>query len=348
MFDLSEHQFLHLIAIQECSAVPLRQRLFESLLVFQNYEVGEERESLGAAAIGEFTAPIRTNLPLTLVADPRDAFRAKAIYQADRFAESDARAMLGAWLEALRFIAANPSATAADLLAALRVPAASASAASEAPASARPYAAPRTATERQIAAIWQAAFGIERLSADDNFFDLGVHSLLMVHVHAKLRKALRRDLPLVTAFRYPTIAGLARHLDGDAEALVAADAPEPNAAAGGGIAIVGMVGRFPGAESIDELWENLCAGREAIATFTTEELREAGIDPAQGASYVPRRGVLTKPEFFDAAFFGITPREAEAMDPQQRIFLEACWEALEIHAATRPRPARATSAFTPG
>jgi amino acid adenylation domain-containing protein len=104
-----------------------------------------------------------------------------------------------------------------------------------------------------------------------------------------------------------------------------------------GIAIVGMAGRFPGAESIAEFWRNLAAGVESVSFFSDEELRAAGVDPAEleNPDYVKARGLLTDPELFDAAFFGISHRDAALMDPQQRLFLEACWQALE-HAAIAP------------
>ncbi len=99
----------------------------------------------------------------------------------------------------------------------------------------------------------------------------------------------------------------------------------------GGVAVVGLAGRFPGASSVQELWENLKAGRESVTRFTASELAEEGV-PAHlidDPSYVPVRGLLDRPEFFDAGFFGIAPREAELMDPQHRLFLETCWHALE-------------------
>ena len=98
------------------------------------------------------------------------------------------------------------------------------------------------------------------------------------------------------------------------------------------IAIIGVHGRFPGAGSVEEFWANLVAGRETISFFTDSELEAAGLDPAalrRSGQYVPARGVLKDAECFDAAFFGIHPKEAEVIDPQQRIFLEVCWEALE-------------------
>ncbi|MDB6068282.1 MAG: Malonyl CoA-acyl carrier protein transacylase [Pedosphaera sp.] len=99
-----------------------------------------------------------------------------------------------------------------------------------------------------------------------------------------------------------------------------------------GIAIIGLTGRFPGAANVDELWQNLTAGVESISTFTDEQLAASGLDVAtlkSDSHYVPARGILKDADCFDAAFFGINPKEAEVTDPQQRVFLEACWEALE-------------------
>ena len=97
------------------------------------------------------------------------------------------------------------------------------------------------------------------------------------------------------------------------------------------IAIVGMAGRFPGARSVDEFWRNVSDGVDAITFFTEEELAEAGTPPSllKHPNYVRANGVLEDIELFDAAFFGFSPREAEIMDPQQRLFLECAWEALE-------------------
>ncbi|MET8160863.1 SDR family NAD(P)-dependent oxidoreductase [Sphaerisporangium sp. NPDC005289] len=97
------------------------------------------------------------------------------------------------------------------------------------------------------------------------------------------------------------------------------------------IAIVGMSGRFPGAANVAELWRNLLDGTESISFFSPEELAEAGVDPELSArpDYVPARPVLDGIADFDAGFFGFSPRAAALTDPQQRVFLEVCWEALE-------------------
>jgi len=106
------------------------------------------------------------------------------------------------------------------------------------------------------------------------------------------------------------------------------------------IAVVGMAGRFPGAASVPELWRNLMAGRVSIRDVTDEELAAAGVGAAELAdpAYVRRMGPLADFDLFDAGLFGISPWEAERMDPQHRLFLECCWEALQ-DAGQAPRRA---------
>jgi acyl transferase domain-containing protein len=97
------------------------------------------------------------------------------------------------------------------------------------------------------------------------------------------------------------------------------------------VAIVGMAGRFPGAAGIGEFWRNLSAGVESITFFSEAELLAAGEAEAlvRDPRYVRARGILDGVDGFDAAFFGVYPREAQQMDPQHRLFLETAWEALE-------------------
>jgi len=97
------------------------------------------------------------------------------------------------------------------------------------------------------------------------------------------------------------------------------------------IAIIGMSGRFPGAKDLIEYWRNLRDGVESITFFSDQELSSAGVDADRlnDPSYVKAYGALEGVELFDAGFFGINPREAEITDPQQRLFLECAWEALE-------------------
>jgi phthiocerol/phenolphthiocerol synthesis type-I polyketide synthase E len=98
-----------------------------------------------------------------------------------------------------------------------------------------------------------------------------------------------------------------------------------------GIAIIGMAGRFPGAENVGEFWRNLKDGVESIRPFTPEELAAAGVDEATMTDphFVNAGAPMPGSDSFDASFFDINAREAQVMDPQHRVFLETAWEALE-------------------
>jgi acyl transferase domain-containing protein len=103
------------------------------------------------------------------------------------------------------------------------------------------------------------------------------------------------------------------------------------------IAIVGAAGRFPGARSLAEYWTNLRSGTESIRRLTREELLAEGVPASlvDQSNYVPAAAVLDDMEWWDAKFWGFSPRDAAIMDPQHRLFLECAYEALE-HAGHAP------------
>jgi phthiocerol/phenolphthiocerol synthesis type-I polyketide synthase E len=97
------------------------------------------------------------------------------------------------------------------------------------------------------------------------------------------------------------------------------------------IAVIGLACRFPGSHDSAAFWANLRDGVESITTLSEEELRSAGVQErlCQDPNYVRMRGIIDGIDLFDADFFGITPKEAELMDPQHRLFLECAWETFE-------------------
>ncbi|MFE0556345.1 beta-ketoacyl synthase N-terminal-like domain-containing protein, partial [Paenibacillus sp. NPDC058910] len=97
------------------------------------------------------------------------------------------------------------------------------------------------------------------------------------------------------------------------------------------IAVIGMAGRFPEARNIEEYWDNLRNGKESIHFFSDSELEAAGVDPEliRNPRYVRAKGLVPDAEWFDSDFFDYSPREAEVIDPQLRIFHECAYEALE-------------------
>ncbi len=207
---------------------------------------------------------------------------------------------------------------------------------------------PRGVLEEEIAAVWREVLGVAAVGRDDNFFDLGGHSLLLAKVHARLRHRLA-GLEALDLFRYPTIAALAAHLlpppavgtDVGASATTGLPSLPPLAdylrgapvlpVAVGDVAVVGMAGRFPGAASVDELWRNLMAGARSMRQLSAADLDRAGVPAAERGApgYVPVAATLDAIDQFDAAYFGLTPREAAVMDPQQRLLLECAVETLQ-------------------
>jgi amino acid adenylation domain-containing protein len=201
------------------------------------------------------------------------------------------------------------------------------------------YVPAGSAMERRIAEVWQRILGIEKVGILDNYFDLGGTSLSAIQVVAELQKELDTQLTPVILFEAPTVSELARRLAPEETAqpndrLLRAVARRRRArdrAAHGGVAIIGLAGRFPGASDVESFWRNLRGGVESLSFFSDEELRASGVDASRLANpaYVRARPVLDDVEHFDAQFFGYSPREANFLSPQHRLFLETAWQALE-------------------
>jgi amino acid adenylation domain-containing protein len=204
------------------------------------------------------------------------------------------------------------------------------------------YQPPRNRFERIIKEIWSQLLGKEKIGINDNFFDLGGHSLLLIKLKSKLEKAFNREIAIVELFNHPTIDLQAQYFEerfkmkadegaGEKRGGAAAVDTGERPAVGRDIAVIGIVLRVPGAENIAEFWENLSNGTESISFFSEGELEiSEGYRVIQGHSQLIRAGgILGDIDLFDADFFGFHPREAELIDPQQRLFLEYAWMALE-------------------
>ena len=193
--------------------------------------------------------------------------------------------------------------------------------------------------ERRVAEVFQRVLGIEKVGIHDNYFDLGGNSLLSIQVIAELQKEFDMQVSPIAIFEAPTVSELAKLLSPAGSGESKADAFQHNVDRrrrtgddrGTDIAIVGMAGRFPGAKNVNEFWRNVRDGVESVSFFSDRELAESGVDPqlVRDPAYIPARPILDGIDMFDAAFFGYSPREAELIDPQHRIFIESAWEALE-------------------
>ncbi|CBL44149.1 hypothetical protein HDN1F_05660 [gamma proteobacterium HdN1] len=187
-----------------------------------------------------------------------------------------------------------------------------------------------------LRALWQELLGLEQLSDTANVFDLGARSLLVMRF-ANRAKELGIRVNVADIYDRPTVAGLAKLLEGSAQSgssRTRTTSNEPSVHEG--MAIIGMAARVGSAENVETFWQQLLDNVESLRRFQPDEL-----DPSVPASlrehpaFVAARGVLENADGFDASFFGLSDREATLIDPQQRLFLELCWTALE-HAGVDP------------
>ncbi|MEV5877193.1 type I polyketide synthase [Streptomyces sp. NPDC052101] len=194
----------------------------------------------------------------------------------------------------------------------------------------------------EVRAIAAAVLGHESADAIDPetpFTALGLDSLGGVEFRNRVTAATGVQLPSTLVFDYPTAAAVAGFLrtrvDGSAPTRPRPASTSTRTRADEPIAIVGMSCRYPGGvENPDQLWDLIDGRVDAITPipgdrgWDLDHLYDA--DPGKpGRIYTREGGFLRAAGDFDAAFFGIGPREAAAMDPQQRLMLEASWEALE-------------------
>lgn len=186
--------------------------------------------------------------------------------------------------------------------------------------------------EEVIVELIKSLLNRDVINPESNFFNLGLHSLLLVELADKLNKTLNQTMSVVDLFTYPTVRSLAQFLtpldavpEGDNINLSSEKNLEHC------IAVIGMACKLPGANNPNDFWQTILNKTEAISFFNERELLHAGINPdlINNPDYIPARGIIHNVDQFDAAFFGYTPSEARMTDPQHRVFLENAWAALE-------------------
>ena len=188
---------------------------------------------------------------------------------------------------------------------------------------------------------------VEGLSSTTPFAELGLNSLLAVRFLDTVNRSFNLKLGVEVLFAHGTVARLIDHVG----ALIPDPNPTltaaPTPAIVDDIAIIGMAGRFPGAPDLDRFWQALADGRCLIREVPADRWAAGGFydrDPAAVGKTISKwAGFLDDIDRFDTGFFNISPREAAAMDPQHRLYLEQAWLAFENAGYT---PARLAGSAT--
>ena len=192
---------------------------------------------------------------------------------------------------------------------------------------------PVTELESQILLIWSKILGHDRISIQDNFFEIGGDSLRVVRIQKELERLLDRPVPAVKLLEHYTIKALSAYLtkvSDKAHQKLEATQHFRRSDSNEDIAIVSMACRLPGGiNSPEDFWKLLEEGGDAITDVPKDRWSEDVSLDAKDSSFCRRGGFLPNIDAYDTSFFGISPREAHRLDPSQYLLLETCWEGIE-------------------
>ncbi len=198
-----------------------------------------------------------------------------------------------------------------------------------------------TEIEEKLIEIFEKYLEIdsEQISKEIGFFELGLESSQLLLVHQDIEKEMNLKLGQTLLFEYSTITELARYLEKQfneglpVEEMIRSQLInnlQQNREED--IAIIGMSGYFPHARNLDEFWDNLMEGRDCISEVPKDRWdykKYQDIKTPSGKNISKWGGFIDDVAGFDAEFFRISPREAEIIDPQERLFLQCCWKTIE-------------------
>ncbi|HSH64843.1 MAG TPA: type I polyketide synthase [Bacteroidia bacterium] len=205
---------------------------------------------------------------------------------------------------------------------------------------------------------------VEEIGEEDSFMDLGIDSISGVEFIRSLNEHFELSLEAVALYDYFNLKKLAGFISKECkhdtlfQEKEKTTATEPKSlsitnvsrrsseiknannesikfqpSSREDIAVIGISGKFPGADTVNEFWSNLCDGKDSITEIPSRKWKIAewysSDKDLKGKTYGKWMGSVNDEDKFDASFFNISPREAERMDPQQRLFIEECWKAIE-------------------
>src|SRR3989339_409923 len=194
--------------------------------------------------------------------------------------------------------------------------------------------------ENRIMLIWREILGYDQIDIDDNFFELGGDSLAIVQVHKELEKIFPGKISVAQVFSYPTIRELASYLDDGKE-----DKPQNNSehhenqsvSSARDMAIIGMSIKTSFSENVRDFWVNIIRGKNLVRSIPTS--RKKDVDDYYAFKFSRNKSEMKIPynkmayieeiDKFDYGYFKMSPKEAQLMDPNQRLFLESAFAAIE-------------------
>ncbi|KUP38504.1 non-ribosomal peptide synthetase [Bacillus halotolerans] len=188
--------------------------------------------------------------------------------------------------------------------------------------------------ETELLSIFSHVLDGKKVHLTDSYFDMGANSLQLSQIAERVEQKFGRELAVSDLFTYPSITDLAAYLSESRAEIKHDVTAKPSHVTPKDIAIIGMSLNVPGASTKSDFWDLLEKGENGIREFPASRLKDAAdylksIQSEFNGNQFVKGGYLDEIDRFDYSFFGLAPKTAQFMDPNQRLFLQSAWHAIE-------------------
>ncbi|MBT2572355.1 amino acid adenylation domain-containing protein [Bacillus sp. ISL-51] len=197
-----------------------------------------------------------------------------------------------------------------------------------------PVQTPIHEIETELLSIFSEVLAGKKVHLNDSYFDMGANSLQLSQIAERIEQRFGRELAVADLFTYPSIADLAAFLSESHAEIKQADTAEPGHVSSKDIAIIGMSLNVPGASDKSDFWDLMEKEKHSIRQYPAPRVKDAtdylrSIQSEFNENHFVKGGYLDEIDRFDYSFFGLAPKTAQFMDPNQRLFLQSAWHAIE-------------------
>ncbi|MCI4166597.1 non-ribosomal peptide synthetase [Bacillus spizizenii] len=200
--------------------------------------------------------------------------------------------------------------------------------------STEPVQTPIHEIETALLSIFSEVMDGKKIHLNDQYFDMGATSIQLSQIAERIEQRFGCELTVADLFTYPSIADLAAFLVESHSKIKQADTAKPSRSSSKDIAIIGMSLNVPGASGKSDFWHLLENGEHGIREYPAPRVKDAmdylrSIQSEFNEKQFVKGGYLDEIDRFDYSFFGLAPKTAKFMDPNQRLFLQSAWHAIE-------------------
>ncbi|MDQ0175265.1 non-ribosomal peptide synthetase [Bacillus chungangensis] len=192
----------------------------------------------------------------------------------------------------------------------------------------------RIAAEEKLINICKEVLLTDSIGVHDSYFDIGATSIQLVQIADKIESQFNISLSVTELFAYPTLSKLARFVTEEKKGQLSESTSSVKEQKENSIAVIGISGTFPMARNTEDYWNHIIKGTDCISAYPKERQKDtesylAHLKINKDQTEFAEGGYLEEIDKFDYEFFKITPKEAELIDPNQRLFLQTAWHTLE-------------------